>query len=300
MGEFIPLLTTRDWGAEWVELQKLRRRADSAAYWDERAHTFGDKDAPSPYVERFLELAAIRPGETVLDMGCGTGALAVPLGLAGHRVIAADFSAGMLARTRENLAARGVRGVETCLLSWGDGREAWEARGLGPCSVDVALASRSIATDDMRESLLRLTDVARRRACVTLAAGSSPRADERVLAAAGVASVSGRDFLYAFNILANEGLKPQVDYIESSRVQTFASREEAFSTLAAMVDGATRGLLPEPERAATHARLREWLEADLVENEHAGEPDRKGLPQGAYRLSQPRKTTWAFIAWDKE
>ena len=300
MGEFIPLLTTRDWGAEWVELQKSRRRADSAAFWDKRAETFGDKDAPSPYVERFLELAAIRPGETVLDMGCGTGALAVPLGLAGHRVIAADFSVGMLARSRENLAARGVRGVETCLLSWGDSREVWEARGLGAAAVDVALASRSIATDDMRASLLRLTDVARRRVCVTLAAGPSPRADERVLAAVGLGRLVGRDFLYAFTILANEGLRPQVDYIESSRAQTFASREEAYAQLAAMVDDAAAGRLSEDGRTGAHARLREWLAGDLVENEDVGKPDRKGIPQGAWRLSEPRKTTWAFIAWDKE
>ena len=294
--DFVPLLTTHDWNEEWKRLQKRRRRPDQAEYWDQRARTYGDRDAPNPYVERFLELADIRLGESVLDMGCGTGALAVPLGQAGQRVVAADFSKGMLGCLQEALDARGIRCVETRLLSW-DGD--WETAGLGAGSVDVALASRSIATDDLRDSLLRLSAAARRRVCITLAAGASPRVDERVMAAIGVAPLGGKDYLYAFNILAGEGFKPQVSYIESERSQTFDSAEEAFQTLSRMVDDATWGQLAESERACALKRLRGWLEGDLVENEHAGEPDRKGLPQGRLRLSEPRKVTWAFLAWDK-
>lgn len=34
--EFTPLLTTTDWNEEWKELQKVRRHADDAAFWDKR------------------------------------------------------------------------------------------------------------------------------------------------------------------------------------------------------------------------------------------------------------------------
>ncbi len=202
--EFTPLLTTTDWNEEWKELQKVRRHADDAAFWDKRSATFTTKDAPNLYVEKFLGYADIRPGETVFDMGCGTGALAVPLGEAGHKVVAADFSQGMLDQMQARLNEAGVRTVFPKLMSWEDD---WPAFGVREGMTDVAVASRSIATADLRDALLRLTEVARRRVCITLATGSSPRVDERILAAVGLPSVLGRDYLYAFNILAAEGTK---------------------------------------------------------------------------------------------
>lgn len=169
--EFTPLLTATDWSEEWKELQKVRRHADDAAFWDKRSATFTTKDAPNLYVEKFLEYAEIRPGETVFDMGCGTGALAVPLGEAGHKVVAADFSQGMLDQMQARLDAAGVRTVFPKLMSWEDD---WPAFGVREGMTDVAIASRSIATADLRDALLRLTEVARRRVCITLATGSSP------------------------------------------------------------------------------------------------------------------------------
>ena len=152
--EFTPLLTTTDWNEEWKELQKVRRHADDAAFWDKRSATFTHQDAPNLYVEKFLEYLDILPGETVFDMGCGTGALAVPLGEAGHKVVAADFSQGMLDQMQARLDEAGVRTVFPKLMSWEDD---WPAFGVREGMTDVAIASRSIATADLRDALLRLT-----------------------------------------------------------------------------------------------------------------------------------------------
>lgn len=293
--EFTPLLTATDWSEEWKELQKVRRHADDAAFWDKRSATFTTKDAPNLYVDTFLEYADIRPGETVFDMGCGTGALAIPLGEAGHKVVAADFSQGMLDQMQAALAEKGVRTVFPKLMSWEDD---WASFGVREGMTDVAIASRSIATADLRDALLRLTEVARRRVCITLATGSSPRVDERILAAVGLPSVLGRDYLYAFNILANEGIKAEVRYIDSTRDDTFATPEDAYEKLAAMIDDSAAVRASDEEREQARANLREWLAANLVPNETAGAPDRKGVIQLAWRLAEPRTVTWAFLAWN--
>lgn len=280
---FASTLTTTDWNAEWKAMQVARRTADDAAVWDEKAKTFPVKHGvQTGYVEGFLELAGIRPGETVLDMGCGTGALATPLAQMGCRVIACDFSQGMLEKMLEDQEAFDVGGVESHLLSWADD---WESAGLAPKSVDVALASRSIVTGDLRESLMKLDAVARRRVCITLPCGPSPKTDERLLAAAGLSQQLGRDFLYAFNILAAMGINPEVGYIPSMRMELFPTYEEACDGFSLIVRDAAKNLVPEDEMQRALQRLRAWLSDNLVHDERG------------FHLSEDRKVTWAFIAW---
>ena len=84
-------------------------------------------------------------------MGCGTGALALPLGEAGHAVTAADFSEGMLSILHGELEARGIKSVHCEHMSWEDD---YEEHGIAPKSHDVCTAPRAIAVDDMRAALL--------------------------------------------------------------------------------------------------------------------------------------------------
>ena len=57
-------------------------------------------------------------------------------------------------------------------------------------------------------------------------------------------------------------------------------------------------LLPETRTQIALSKLKPWLEAQIVENEDAGKPGERGIPQGALRLREPRAITWAFIAWN--
>jgi SAM-dependent methyltransferase len=58
-----------------------------------------------PFLERELRSAGAR---SVLDSACGTGMHAIALAACGFTVTGADFSAGMVARARENAAAAGA------------------------------------------------------------------------------------------------------------------------------------------------------------------------------------------------
>lgn len=279
-----PLLTTTDWNEEWKRLQKRRGRSDDSKTWDEKAKSFPVKHGSQEgYASRFIELAGLNPGESVFDMGCGTGALATPLALAGHNVLACDFSKGMIDAMVRDQAELGVEGVESRLLSWSDD---WTAHGIDHACRDVAIASRSIATYDLEDALRKLDWIAGRRACITLPSLSSPRLDDRLVEAAGVKREIGRDFLYAFNILASWGVLPEVSAIPSPRRETFATADDARSTYTGIVMDAISHDGDAPSRTQVDNRIGAWLDRELVEGD------------SGFRLKEDRVVTWAFIAWE--
>jgi ubiquinone/menaquinone biosynthesis C-methylase UbiE len=68
---------------------------DYAPFYDwENARTLGKRDVP------FWKTLALRAGGPVLELGCGTGRVSLPLGRAGVKLIGIDRSERMLARAR--------------------------------------------------------------------------------------------------------------------------------------------------------------------------------------------------------
>lgn len=100
-----------------------------AAFWDELQGEDGNdfhRTLVSPSVERLL---ALRPGERVLDIACGTGVLARRLAALGGVVTAVDFSAALVERAKARGQASGVpitygvadATVEHALVALGEG-----------------------------------------------------------------------------------------------------------------------------------------------------------------------------------
>lgn len=59
-----------------------------------------------------LDAAAVRPAEVVVDLGCGTGQLSLPLAERGGRVLAVDVSQDMVDRLEEAASRRAVTSLE--------------------------------------------------------------------------------------------------------------------------------------------------------------------------------------------
>jgi len=84
-----------------------------APFYDwENARTLGRRDVP------FWRTMALNAGGPVLELGCGTGRIALPIAKAGAEVMGIDRSAAMLARARQRV--RRVRPAGAVRLVRGD------------------------------------------------------------------------------------------------------------------------------------------------------------------------------------
>jgi len=213
-----------DWAEAWREREKLRKAPDEAAIWDARAQEFSRQSRHSDYAAGFLARLDLAPGLTVLDMGAGSGALALPLAAAGHQVIAADISSGMLAELQKQAAATGLSDRIRCVkLDFNAPFADWQAVGLTEGCVDVALASRSAMVRDLAACLAKLEAVARQRVAVTMVTEYGPRGYKRMGDLDNAGNTDGGlgsqayvpDFIYTINILLAQGRYPELTYLDS-------------------------------------------------------------------------------------
>lgn len=77
--------------------------AGTAAHYDRYRLAYPDR-----LIARVAGLAGLKPGDAVLDLGCGTGMLTIAFAQLGMAVTAMDPDADMLARAREKGEAAGV------------------------------------------------------------------------------------------------------------------------------------------------------------------------------------------------
>ena len=268
----------KDWNAEWMRLSDQREVDHDAAFWDRRARDFRGGDEASPYVAGFVEHMRLRPGESVLDVGCGSGALALPLARAGHDVVAVDFSAGMLDVLRRRASADGLRNVKTIHAGWDDD---WRAAGVG--AADVVIASRSLDVRDLRAALKKLDAFARRRVCVTLPADGLFYPQLLAHEAVGRPYARRGDQDTAVNVLRQMGIEAEVGFLEHASASRYQSLEAALQSL--------RRVVAPADEHEEHA-LERYAAEHLVES--AGADGRREL-----RLEPEITVRWAFLAWDR-
>lgn len=83
-------------------------------FWDRLAEKYAKKPVDDPAAferKKAITRELLRPGATVLEIGCGTGSLALELAPHAGRIHAMDVSAEMIRIANEKKAARGVENV---------------------------------------------------------------------------------------------------------------------------------------------------------------------------------------------
>ncbi len=131
-----------DWAALWRELAAYHGRKEGAHAvqgdpWRDRARRYdkGLRDkGERPDSSRDAIAALLQPTDTLLDIGAGTGRLALTLARSAGRVTALDPSPAMLEVLQENRAARGLTNVDVIEASWPEGEAQVEPHDYTLCA----------------------------------------------------------------------------------------------------------------------------------------------------------------------
>ena len=263
---------------------------DSKDYWNKRAATF-TRYATEDYELWLMNLLSPAMGETILDMGCATGTLALPLARAGHHVHACDFAEAMLTILDQRATAENLP-ITSHLLAWD---EDWSRAGLGENSVDCAFASRSLMSDHTLSRISKLDATARVRAAVVVPNSLPPSSDPRLLTYLGRKAKRPSTVPEVLRALRYLGRIPVTATTNTYRPMRFNSFDEARADL-------RRLARPEPftarEQRLFDAYARDhFIEVPAVQPASGLSNDHSDSPQTQWVLNYPLPVVWTFIGW---
>lgn len=271
--EFIDIKAL-DWNLVWqAKRAKKNSSKRDARFWDGRAASFAKAASGTDYADQFLAIMKPEAHWTVLDMGCGSGVLALPLARLTSSVTAVDFSAEMLAIVRRQCETEGISNITTINGRWEDN---WEKLGIG--THDAAIASRSMNVDDLHSSIMKLNAVARKCVYIVALVGDGPF-DRRLFEAVGRPLNLGPDYIYNYNMLYQEGILANVAFIEHKRRRTYDNPDNACASMKWMFGE----LNPDEEK-----RLNDYVKTRLV------------FRSGSWSFPYEQTVRWAVIWWNKE
>ncbi len=248
------------------------RRKDDDAYWSRRVASYYENvrrlPGPGPVVEAVL--AATRTGESVLDVGGGFGAVAVPVAASGRRVTVVEPSGSMVEYLGRWAADAGVSDRVAAV------RSLWEEADVAPHAA-VVCAHVLYPIEDVVPFLARLRAAARSTCLVVLrltAPESAPA--ELFVELHGEERVPQPTFGDLCAVLGELGwgFEASVHQIDSTW---------SFDTLDEAVDSLSQSLLV-AEREDGRARVREWATAKLREEGGRYLPPRPQASVGIARL----------------
>ena len=269
----------------WNELWKVmrsghyRRRAheDPGSLWDKKAREFNKSMMQNrERAEKQIANIGLKPDYTVLDVGAGTGRLAIPIAKHVKTVTAIDQSTGMLECLQENMEKEGITNIVCVNKRWED-----VELGVDIEPHDVVLASHSLGMSDIQEALAKMDAAAKKYVYILTSAGRwMGDGEEEGLwkAIFGERHRTWRsDYMFFCNLLHDMKIYANVDIRDAEYEQHYESLDEAVTKWKEMHD------IP----AEKEAILREYLSKILIEDDGNG------------TLCFKRKSKSATIWWQK-
>ena len=279
-------MTRINWNEIWRSTEDSIERSNNLEFWNNFAPRFGRSGSKTdPYIESFYEYMSPEPGDTLFDMGCGPGTLAIPYAQKGHEIFAADFSPEMLKHMMQRAEEAGVaERIHPIELNW---NEDWSIRELPKC--DIAFSSRSFITRDLTSSLEKLESVAKRKVCIGAWDLPATGYDRHLAKAIGYERPGMGTHYLIMGELMDRDVFPELRYIYMPfRQAKYASREEAEEQLRQAFSHMT---------AEQEKLFCEYLEDHLIYHSEPAVFRGKDL-EGYWQFDHNDNSSMAFISWN--
>ncbi len=101
-----------NWNELWNNALKKIPKKNSIS-WDNVAPKFKKQKGKHDYPKKLLEKIKLEPEDTVLDIGCGSGIITIPLAQKAKKVTALDISKKMLHLLEKNAHENGLTNINS-------------------------------------------------------------------------------------------------------------------------------------------------------------------------------------------
>ena len=199
--------------ADWNEIWKKEKypmwvkNGDLASYWDKNAarrfkRLSRNKNASKEQVEELK----LRQTDIVLDIGCGTGRLTIPIAKRVKCVYGIDISKEMLKIVKEQAEKEGLKNIKLINANF----ETFDVNRIE--RVDVSVSYNSLGVYDIRNTLIKINSITKRDVFIFTFAGKGEWMDERlaeIVYGKRVRNVpSSAEIIY--NLLKEMGIDPDL------------------------------------------------------------------------------------------
>ena len=205
----MPIKTLHDinFSALYMNHKQLAARPPSLPErWDKRAQEVAVGQLESTYTHALFQHLELRSTDSLLDVGCGVGQVAILAAPYVKQVYALDYSQGMLDKLQLNMQHYNTYNISLLCKSWSD---SWQ--DIPPC--EIVVASRSTLVEDMEAALLKLHRHATRHVYLTYPAKNTFASSSDVDAKA-CPELATPSYMYILNILHQHGIAAQLRFID--------------------------------------------------------------------------------------
>jgi SAM-dependent methyltransferase len=272
-----------DWNGIWRNgAIFIGGQADKVTAWNHNAARWNATQAESDYGKRVMERLELHPDWTALDVGAGTGVLALPMAKICKHVTALDGSSEMLQYLKQNAERQGVSNI-TCINKLIEDTTI----GVDIPRHDIVIACRSMGWEkDVRTFLKKIDEAAKKYAYLTW--GAQERTfDLKLYNSIGRPYGETRTYIILYNLLYQMGICANIEIFDSQRVSMeYNSIDEALSNFRYRFK---RMNMNQELTSTEEKKLREFLEENLAQKS-----------DGTFTRNETKMYRQALIWWDKK